>query len=420
MEAKRHTFGVVFYLRKYKAKGEKAPIYVRITVNGNRAEFSIKRSVDQKSWNDQKGLAKGNKEEIQSLNQYLEKVKAKIVNHYQELILTDKHITATVIRNKFQGREKHQNTLCKLMDYHNTQMQEVLAQGTMKNYDTTQKYLKKFLQEKLNLKDVSLSEIDYKFITDFEFFLRTNKPTDHQRPLKNNGLMKHMERFQKMINLAKKLEWMTSNPFLNYQLHFQKFERGFLSIDELISIENKEFKIERLCQVKDLFIFSCYTGLSYIDVINLTPECLTIGIDKTKWIYTRRQKSSIFIRVPLLPKPLEIIEKYKHHPKVIHEKRLLPGMSNQKLNSYLKEIADLCGIEKNLTFHLARHTFATTIALTNGVPIESISKMLGHTKLSTTQIYAKVIESKIGTDMLALKNKLENSTEHNIVSSNAK
>jgi len=412
METKNHTFGVVFYLRKYKTTGGKTPIYARITVNGMRTDFSIKRSVEQESWNMNKGLAKGSKGEIQSLNQYLEKVRAKIVNLYQELTLSGKMITALAIKNKFLGIDRQEFTLCKLMEYHNTQMIQVIAQGTMKNYFTTQKYLKRFLLRKLNTSDIFLSEINYKFVIDFEFFLRTWKPLDHQKPLQNNGVMKHMERFHKMINLAKKLEWMSNDPFLNYRLKFEKVERGFLSDEELVAIELKEFKIERLQQVKDLFVFSCYTGLSYVDVFNLTPDCVALGIDGTKWIFTRRQKSLTQVKVPLLPKALAIIDKYKNHPKVLNEGKLLPEISNQKLNSYLKEIADLCGIEKNLHFHLARHTFATTITLTHGVPIESISKMLGHTKLSTTQIYAKVIESKLSHDMMELKNKLENSNSH--------
>jgi site-specific recombinase XerD len=409
MEAKNHTFGIVFYLRKYKTNRGKAPIYMRITVNGKRADLSIKRSIDQESWNVHKGLAKGNKAEMQALNLYLEKVRAKIVHHYQEMTLTGKMITAAAIKNKFLGVDRQEYTLNKLMEYHNNQMVMVIAAGTMKNYYTTQKYLKRFLLQEVKANDTPLSEIDYKFVTEFELFLRAWKPVDHQRPLKNNGVMKHMERFHKMINLAKKLEWMNNDPFFNYRLKFEKVERGFLTQNELLSIEAEEFKIDRLKQVRDLFVFSCYTGLSYIDVVNLTPESVALGIDGTKWIFTKRQKSSEEVQVPLLPKALAIIEKYKDNPKVVHEEKLLPGMSNQKINSYLKEIAGLCGIEKNLTFHLARHTFATTVTLMNGVPIESISKMLGHTKLSTTQIYAKVVESKLSHDMMELKSKLENS-----------
>lgn len=409
MKTKRNTFGVVFYLRKYKTNRGKAPIYARITVDGKRVDISIKSSIEEKFWNGNKGLAKGSRLEIQTLNQYLEKIKAKIVNHYQEMILDGKLVTAEGLKNKFLGIDKQEDTLCKLIEYHNTQMQQILTWGTMKNYFTTQKYLGRFLTKKFGTNDIYLSEINYKFIIDFEFFLRFWKPVDHQRPLRNNGIMKHMERFQKMINLAKRLEWMINDPFSNYKLKFEKVQRGFLLIDELLTIEEKEFKIERLKQVKDLFVFSCYTGLSYIDLINLTPEHVTVGIDGLKWINTNRQKSKNPVKIPLLPKAIAIIEKYKMHPKVIHEGKLLPGMSNQKLNTYLKEIADLCEIDKNLTFHIARHTFATTVTLTNGVPIESISKMLGHTKLSTTQIYAKVVETKLSYDMNELRNKLETS-----------
>lgn len=409
MKTKSNTFGVVFYLRKYKANRGKSPIYARITVDGKRVDISVKKSIEDENWNGNRGMAKGSRLEIQSLNQYLLKIKVKIINHYQEFILDGKLVTAEGLKSKFLGIDRQEYTLCKLIEYHNTQMQQILAWGTMKNYYTTQKYLDRFLTRKFGTKDIYLSEINYKFIIDFEFYLRSWKPVDHQRPLKNNGIMKHMERFQKMINLAKRLEWMTNDPFLNYKLKFEKVQRCFLLIDELLTIEEKEFKIERLRQVKDLFVFSCYTGLSYIDLVNLAPENITIGIDGSKWISTNRQKSKNPVKIPLLPKAIAIIEKYKMHPKVIHEGKLLPGMSNQKLNTYLKEIADLCDIDKNLTFHIARHTFATTVTLTNGVPIESISKMLGHTKLSTTQIYAKVVESKLSHDMNELRHKLETS-----------
>ncbi len=409
METKKHTFNVICYLRKSKTRGEKAPIYVRITVNGQRADISIKKSIDPDSWNVHKGLGKGNRAEIQELNLYLERVKAKIVQQYQELMLSGKSISALAMKNKFLGNDGNEFTIIKLLHYHNTQMSQIIAAGTMKNYYTTQKYIKRFLVQKLKVNDTPLSTIDYKFIMEFEVFLRSWEPIDHHRPLQNNGVMKHMERFHKMINLARKLQWMTNDPFSSYRFRFEKVDRGFLTAQELLTIEIKDFKIDRLRQVRDLFVFSCYTGISYIDVVNLTPDCVALGIDGTKWIFTKRQKSSETVKVPLLPKALAIIEKYRNHPKVAHEARLLPGMSNQKLNSYLKEIADLCGIEKNLTFHLARHTFATTITLMNGVPIESIGKMLGHTKLSTTQIYAKVVESKLSHDMAELKNRLEKS-----------
>jgi site-specific recombinase XerD len=219
----------------------------------------------------------------------------------------------------------------------------------------------------------------------------------------NNGVMKHLERLRKMVNMAVRLEWLDKNPFAAYKLHFTTVERGFLTQEELSTIEKKDYKIERLQQVKDMFVFSCYTGLAYIDASKLNPGNIQMGIDGLKWIFTKREKTSSPVRVPLLLPAQKIINKYEKHPKAISNGTVFPVISNQKLNSYLKEIADLCGITKNLTFHIARHTFATTVTLTNGVPIESVSKMLGHADLKTTQIYAKVVEQKISNDMSKLE-----------------
>lgn len=407
MKTQNNTFGVIFYLRKYKATNDgKTPIYARITVNGHRTDVSVKRSIDPANWNANKGMAKGSKEEVVKLNNYLEQYRSGIVESYQKLLLQKKLITAELVKDKFTGEDQAEFTLCKLMTYHNTEQAQVLEPGTLKNYFTTQKYLKEFIQERFNTTDKYLSELTYKFITDFEYFLRNRKPEKGQKKLENNGLMKHLERFCKMVNLAVRLEWLDRNPFQAYQLKFDRVEREYLTKDELARIENKHFNMVRLQVVKDLFVFSCYTGLAYIDVYNLTPANL---IEKSKgnlWIMTNRQKTNEPVRVPLLPKALAIIEKYKGHPQALAEGKVLPTLSNQKLNSYLKEIADMCDITKPLTFHIARHTFATTVTLTNGVPIETVSKLLGHTKLTTTQIYAKVIESKINDDMNMLRKKL--------------
>jgi site-specific recombinase XerD len=224
--------------------------------------------------------------------------------------------------------------------------------------------------------------------------------------MENNTVMKHIERLRKMIKMAIRYEWLEKDPFIAFKQKFHRFERGYLSEEELKIIEEKEFTIARLQHVKDLFIFSCYTGLSYIDLIQLSPENIQIGIDKKFWLFTSREKTDNPVRIPILPVAMDIINKYKTDPKALVYNRLFPPISNQKLNSYLKEIANLCQISKNFTFHLARHTFATTVTLTNGVPIESVSKMLGHSKISTTQIYAKVVEKKLSEDMEKLKKRL--------------
>ncbi len=208
--------------------------------------------------------------------------------------------------------------------------------------------------------------------------------------------------------MAIKLEWIEKDPFERFKFSFNKVDRGYLTEKELNTIKSKSFNIPRLQFVKDLFIFSCYTGLSYIDVINLTNENIIMGIDGEYWIQTIRQKTEMVVNIPLLPVALNILNNYKDHPKSIHGDQLFPSLSNQKLNSYLKEVGDICEIQKSLTFHMARHTFATTVTLSNGVPIETVSKVLGHSNLSTTMIYARVLKTKISEDMHKLKDKLNN------------
>ncbi|MGH2648477.1 MAG: site-specific integrase, partial [Ginsengibacter sp.] len=294
----------------------------------------------------------------------------------------------------------------------------VLSPGTLKNYYTTEKYVKKFLKDKYKCNDIFLSSINYQFITEFEFYLRTCKPLEINNPLTNNGIMKHMERLRKMVTMSYKMEWIIKDPFSNYKLKFKKKEMSFLNEEELYKIEHTAFSNKFLERVRDLFIFSCYTGLSYIDLANLTTKNITIGIDGEYWIKTSRQKTEVQVNIPLLPKAFQLIQKYRQDPRVLGGENILPLLSNQKINSNLKEIARLCGLDKSLTFHCARHTFATTITLTNGVPLETVSKMLGHTKLTTTQIYVHVIKHKISEDMKKLKEKLnEKSDMHEIVTS---
>lgn len=402
-----NTFGIQFIIRMNKLKENLAPIYCRVTVDSHRVEISLKHWIDLKDWNSAKGMARGSREEIKALNHFLEEVKARLMECYQEMQIQKQLITAEAIKNKFCGNDQKDHTLSKVVNYHNTQMKDSLAWGTMKNYFTTQKYILLFLKKQFGTTDIFLSQLSYRFIADFEHFLRNYKPLDHHKPLANNGVMKHIERFRKMINMAVRMEWLDKDPFAKYHQKFERVEREFLSEKELLTLQERELKIVRLQWVRDLFIFSCYTGLAYIDVMQLTPANISIGIDGDYWLITNRQKTSNPVRVPLLLNALEIIDKYKGHPRALAKETLFPVISNQKLNSYLKEIADICGIRKNLTFHLARHTFATTVTLTNGVPIESVSKMLGHSAITTTQIYAKVIERKLSDDMKNLKEKLQ-------------
>ncbi|MDF1548459.1 MAG: site-specific integrase [Bacteroidales bacterium] len=402
-----NTFGVQFIVRTNKAKIGLLPVYARISVDSRRVELSLKQFISPDNWNAAKGAAKGKSKEIRDLNTYLEQIRSRITECYQQLVLKKRPVTAEAVKNLFCGFGEKEHSLLSIFEYHNAEMKTTLEWGTQKNYFTTKRYIEEFLKSKHKTSDVYLSELNYKFLVDFEQFMKAYVPKDHQRPCGQNTVMKHIERLRKVINMAIKNDWLERDPFQKFKPVFMKNERQFLSIDELLVIEQKEFRITRLQQVKDLFVFSCYTGLAYIDVFNLTPQNIMRGIDGDYWLSTSRTKTDIPVHIPLLPQPLAIIEKYKDNPRIVANGKLLPVCSNQKLNSYLKEIADLCGIEKPLTFHIARHTFATTVTLTNGVPIETVSKLLGHTSIKTTQIYAKVIEQKVKEDMQNLRDKLE-------------
>lgn len=396
----KNTFGIQFFSRKKKDPNARdCSLYVRITVNKRRVEISLKKQIDPLIWDDKRGRAKTRTEEGRLLNLDLEHTRSAVTECYHELDKNQKVITAEMVKSLFLGEEKQEYTLLNLAAYHNTRFKETLAQGTLKNYFTTVGYLKKFLKDKKKLSDIHLTELNYPFIIDFEDYLRTYTPLDHHKKLNNNGIMKHLERLRKLMALAVRLEWIDKEPFAQYQLKFKKVDKSFLTTEELALIENKEIAIERLEYIRDLFVFACYTGLAYADAMALEPGHIQKGQDGKMWIRTSRQKTQVSVTTPLLPEALAILHRYKEHPRSNAFGKIFPPISNQRLNTYLKELADVCGIEKHLTFHLARHTFATSVTLANGVPIETVSKMLGHTKIATTQIYARVLEKKISEDM---------------------
>jgi integrase len=248
--------------------------------------------------------------------------------------------------------------------------------------------------------DIPINKLDHEFIVDFEFYLRSSCK------ISMVSAAKYIKNLKKIVNSCIAHSWIPKNPFANYKSKAKAGERVYLSQDELTNIYEKQFTIERLAQVKDIFLFCCYTGLAYADIKKLKRQEIAIGIDGGFWIFTKRKKTDTSTRVPLLEIAIEILDKYKDHPHCEAEGTLLPVLSNQKMNAYLKEIADICNITKTLTFHIARHTFATTVTLSNGVPIETVSKMLGHTNIKTTQHYAKILDIKVSNDMLALRGKL--------------
>jgi len=398
----KSTFKILFYLRKNQVnKDGKASIMTRLSVNGEVSQFSSKLDIEPELWDVKLGKATGNSQKSRLLNNLLDDIRTSLKNHYHEIETHEVYVTAEKVRNAFLGYSTKQSTLLELFKSHNEDARKLLGisktEATLAKYDRACRRLEEFMQAKYKITDIALKEINHKFITDFETYLRTVSKCNE------NTTAKFIQTFRMIIIVAKNNGWIYADPFVNYKIHLKRVDRGYLTDQEIQTVMEKEFGSSRLEQVRDVFIFSCFTGLSYIDVKQLTANNICTSFDGKQWIMTHRQKTDTPVNVPLLNIPLSILKKYGGK---LPKGQLLPVLSNQKLNSYLKEIADLCDIHKNITFHLARHTFATTTTLSKGVPIETVSKMLGHTNIKTTQIYARITNEKISKDMQLLSAKL--------------
>ena len=403
----KNKISILFYAKSSKSsKNGLTPIYLRITIDGARIELSTSKFIEQSKWNNSSGKVKGNTEEARTLNGYLDIMKTKVLETEKNMINNDLEINAQTFKNKFLGIEERKRMLIPIFEVHNLRMKELLgkefAYNTYKKYKTSLKHTKEFLQFQYKIDDIAISKIDLPFINDYDFYLRKTKNCN------NNSTIKYIRNFGKIVKQCYANGWIDKDPFLNYKGKVKEVEREFLCEEEIQTIIDKDFKIGRLSLVRDIFIFSCFTGLAYIDVKQLTTDHIGIGIDGNKWIFKNRQKTDSSSKIPLLPIPEQILSKYASHPKCLNEECVLPVSSNQKMNAYLKEIADICGIQKELTFHIARHTFATSVTLANGVPIESVSKMLGHMSIRSTQHYAKIVDKRVSNDMAILKLKLSN------------
>jgi len=395
---------VLYYLRKSKVNAQaQMPIYQRITINGQRFDVSTGLFVEEQKWSSEASKMKGNTEEARMFNGRLDMMRAIVYETEKKLFMNQVEITFESFKNEFQGKKERARMLIPIFQEHNRKIKELVGQeyapGTLERYETSLKHTKNFLFWKYNLTDISIEKIDHAFIMEYEFYLRS------ERKCANNTAVKYIKNFHKIINQCLSNGWLNKDPFSNYTAKVKEVVRDFLSEAEIEQMINKEFVSERLELVRDIFVFSCFTGLAYIDVKQLTLDNIALGIDGDKWIFKNRQKTDTASKIPLLPMAKEIIDKYADHPVCKNENRLLPILTNQKMNAYLKEIADVCEIKKELTFHIARHTFATTVTLSNGVPLETVSKMLGHTSLKTTQHYAKILDKKISEDMMILKTK---------------
>lgn len=398
-------FNQIFFLRKSKGKeGNLATIYLRITIDGERTEISTQRKCEYTKWNSSAGRAQGKTEEVRELNDHLSSIELRIYSIYKDLTTSGLDVNGEIIKAKFLGiNNERSRLLLEIYEEHNKQFAALVGKeysaGTLKRFKVCKKSIEDFLQWKYQVTQFDIRKLGNEFIADYEFYLKSEKNCAH------NTTMGYIKKLKKIVRQCVANNWLDKDPFMNYKIKIRDTHRTYLLEDELQILADKNIVIERLRLVRDLFLFSCYTGLSYSDVEKLTPADIATGIDGEKWIFTTRTKTDTATRVPLLPPALSIIQKYTDNIECIANGKLLPVLSNQRLNSYLKELADICGFTKELTFHCARHTFATTVTLTNGVPIETVSSMLGHRSLRTTQHYAKIIDKKVSNDMSVLRTK---------------
>jgi len=396
------NFSLLFYMKKQKNyQSGKAPIYLRITVDGKRCEVTTGRCCDPIQWSTSSGRCNGKKDEVKSLNAYLDDLQNKVFEAHRQLTEKDDTITAEKLRDQFQGKVAKQRTLIDIFKDHNQKMEALVgrefSKGTAERYRTSLKHTVEFLQWKYKINDIDIRKVNFDFITEYDFYLRS------VRKCANNSAVKYLKNFGKIIRICLSNGWLVVDPFARYKNKIKKVERVYLTEQEIDTIANKELASERLEQVRDIFLFCCFTGLAYIDVKNLKGCNVVTGVDGDKWISIKRQKTNTPSRIPLLPVASALLNSYQNNPICLNTGMLFPVSSNQKMNSYLKEIADFCGIKKPITFHIARHTFATTVTLLNGIPIESVSKMLGHTNIQTTQHYAKILDIKVGADMALIR-----------------
>ncbi|MFI3321733.1 MAG: site-specific integrase, partial [Rikenellaceae bacterium] len=380
------TFRVLFYLRKnYLNKEGKTSIMIRVTVNSVRVQFSSKIDIAPNMWDLHTSRMIGKSAEAKTINAELDNIKTAITNHFRDISTRETSVTAEKVRNAFLGIVAKGETLLQIFDKHIDDCEKLVgiskSKATLQKYKVTRKRVVEFMTKRYRISDISIKEISHMFITDLENFLRVESKCN------SNTTAKFIQFFKRIIIIARNNGWLLHDPFANYKIQLKTVDRGFLTKEEIAIIAQKELVSERLDQVRDMFLFSCFCGLAYIDLKNLTAENIRNSFDGKVWIMTKRQKCDTVVNVPLMAIPKMILEKYKGK---LPEGKILPMISNQKTNSYLKEIADVCGIKKNLTFHLARHTFATTTTLSRGIPIETVSKMLGHTNIKTTQIYARI------------------------------
>lgn len=399
---KRKTFNILMFIKKTRShRNGLSPVYVRITLNGLRAEFATQNEVDPAKWDEKIGMVKCHKQDHSQVNDNLVYLKSKLNEIKCQLEMVGELSSPFQIRDRFQGIERAAKTILQLFKEHNDDCKKLqgidFSPATVQRYHTCMNHVATYIRQAYHRNNVTLEEIKPEFIRGFELFLKTEKMCEH------NTAVKYLKNFKKIIRIALANGYMKNDPFANIRFKLNEVDKPFLTNEEIALVMNKKLHFERLERVRDVFVFGCFTGLAYSDIKALKETDIE-EINHEKWIVVRRKKTNQVCHIPLLKPAEDILIKYSKTLQRHVTKCLLPVPSNQKMNAYLKEIADLCGIEKNIGTHVARHTFATTVTLGNDLPLEVVSKMLGHSSIQMTKRYARVTTELIQKNVNRIRN----------------
>ena len=401
----RNTFKISFYVLKSRAaKNGEVPVMLRVTVNGRRVVTSINLKVDPDKWNTTAERTIANTRKDDEVNARIDTIRARAMQVYRQMELDGDPITAQGVIDRYLGRNtKPAVMLLDLFREHNENCHRLAGNGmapaTVKRYETSLRHTEAFLQFKFGKNDIPVKDVDHKFITNYELFLRSECRCCH------NSAVKYLKNFGKIIRIALANDYLAKDPFANIRFRFEETNPSFLEDHEIEAIMRKEIDVERLSRVRDIFVFQCFSGLSYSDIKDLKAEHLVRDNGGALWIRKKRQKTGNMCNIPLLDPAREILDRYRDHPVCQKQGVLLPVLSNQKMNTYLAELVDICGIKKKISSHAGRHSFGTSVCLANGVSIENVAKMLGHSDTKMTRHYARVLDKSIMRDMAVVNGK---------------
>ena len=400
----KSTYSVIFYLKREKLKKDGTyPVMGRITVDGTKCQFSCKVNCDPKIWETKGGRAKGKSVMARNVNMELDKIKTRIDNHYKEIVERDNFVTAEKVKNAFLGLEYRQQTLMTtyaqwVANYEKQVVGGLKAQKTLDKYQSVYKHVSNFLQFQYHVSDIALKEIMPSFISDFEIYLKSEKHLSH------NTANIYVKPIMMLMHRAHENGWVARYPFGEYKIGKEEVEKGFLTKEELQALMNITNLNPKRSLVRDLFVFCCFTGLAWVDLKNLSEKNIVKNpVDGSLWIHTRRQKTGVAENVKLMPVPLAIMEKYRG---LCDDGHIFPVPKFQSDCMILNTVARMCGIKKHLTWHMSRHTMATVVCLANGMPLEVVSSVLGHKSIDSTQIYARITQEKLGSEMDMLASRL--------------